>query len=111
MGLCQTQAISPKFVCWEDPTKTCETLFWTFQILSWIDQVAYRLTLLDTSKIHLVFHCFVLKPYCGPPLPTTGTLPSNNYNYAPLLCPLVILGTRENTFSESPQLEVLVQCH
>jgi len=52
--------------------------------------MAYRLALLDTSKIHSVFHCSVLKPHIGSPPRETNTLPLGTYNNGPLLSPLVI---------------------
>ncbi|WVY93248.1 hypothetical protein V8G54_032336 [Vigna mungo] len=100
---CQTSLVE------KTPQKLAKRYFGPFQILSRIGPVAYRLALPETSKIHPVFHCYVLKPHHGPPPSVTNTLSSSNYNNGPSLSPLVILGTRENNSSESPHLEVLVQ--
>lgn len=37
-----------------------------YQIKETIGSVAYKLALFDSAKIHLVFHCSLLKPYHGP---------------------------------------------
>lgn len=46
-----------------------------FQISETIGAVAYRLALPESSKIHNVFHCYLLKPHHGPVVNVIDPLP------------------------------------
>lgn len=67
--------------------KLSRRYFAPFKILDRIGQVAYKLDLTKTSKIHLVFHVSPLKPYKGQPPSSPGSRPPISTNDQPILIP------------------------
>ncbi|WVZ14475.1 hypothetical protein V8G54_012041 [Vigna mungo] len=58
--------------------------------------LAYKLNLPNTSRIHNVFHCSVLKAYEGPLPPSIDPLTPLLYENNSLVTPLAILGFKTN---------------
>lgn len=83
-----------------------------FKILDQIGPAAYKLKLPKGTRIHLVFHCSMLKPFHQPPLPDNNpplSLPPVVIDNQPLVSPLAIVGTRHNSDFDKLRLQVLVQ--
>lgn len=89
--------------------KLSKRFYGLFQISESIGSIAYHFQLPVTSKIHMVFHCSLLKLYQGP-LPSFlySFLPTSS-NDNPLVEPLAILATKSNNFINLPTKVVLVQ--
>lgn len=79
-----------------------------FQITAKIGPVAYHLALPDSSRIHPVFHCSLLKPHHGPPSPPTP-LPPIIQDEKPLVTPLTILDSKWDPSITPPRRLALVQ--
>ena len=71
--------------------KWSKRFYGAFQITEQIGAVAYRLNLPSGSKIHLVFHCSLLKLHKGPLIHNTDPLPPDSHDNHPLVQPLAIL--------------------
>ncbi|GJX81899.1 ty3-gypsy retrotransposon protein [Tanacetum coccineum] len=54
-----------------------------YEILERVGKVAYRLTLLETSKIHPVFHVSILKAFSGNGIEEVSNLPEELYEAHP----------------------------
>ena len=83
-----------------------------FKVLDQIGPATYKLQLPVGTRIHLVFHYSMLKPFHQPPLPDNNpalSLPSVVINNQPLVSPLAIVETRYNLESSKPRLQVLMQ--
>ena len=80
-----------------------------FQISETIGAVAYRLALPESSKIHNVFHCSMLKPHHDPIDDVTDPLLPQATDNHPLVEPLSILDTKWDDTTSPPSLLVLVQ--
>ena len=77
-----------------------------------IGSVAYRLQLPEDARIHLVFHCSLLKPFHGTPdSHNFAELPDKFINDQPFLTPLAILDYRRSSSAANAPWEVLVQWH
>ncbi|KAK8921929.1 hypothetical protein KSP39_PZI020006 [Platanthera zijinensis] len=81
----------------------------SYQILEAIREAAYLLDLSPESKIHPVFHAYLLKPYYDDPKPQTVTLPPKTWNNDPLHEPLAITDTRRILRQGKEILQALVQ--
>lgn len=99
------------FVAGCTPSKLAKRYYGSFQILQRIGLVAYRLKLPPDSKIHLVFHCALLKPFHHSSDTDTCAvdLPPQSKDNDPLITPLVILNTKWATTDTGPELQVVVQ--
>ena len=78
-----------------------------YKITQKIGPVAYKLALSESSKIHPVFHCSLLKPHFGP-LHSDNSLPPSAIEGKPIIQPMTILDRKWNN-STPPKLLVLVQ--
>jgi len=90
-------------------SKLAKRFYGPFQVTQCIGEVAYKLDLPATSKIHPVFHCSLLKPFR---LDTTAIpleLPASSKDNQQLITPLTILDSKWETTASRKQLLVLVQ--
>ncbi|GJU28604.1 ty3-gypsy retrotransposon protein, partial [Tanacetum coccineum] len=83
--------------------------FGPFRVLQQIGSVAYKLELLATSRIHLVFHVLFLKPYIGDPSDQYIPLPLLSVSEGPLIHPIQILDYRKVRVKDDWEVQVLVQ--
>lgn len=92
-------------------TKLGKRFYGPCRISEVIGSVTYKLDLPLTTKIHLVFHCSLLKPH-------QGTLPSDSSNsqllddfsdHNPVIQPLSIVDSKWDNSTSPPRCLVLVQ--
>ncbi|MCI43880.1 hypothetical protein A2U01_0065119, partial [Trifolium medium] len=69
--------------------------FGPFKIVQQIGEVAFKLQLPDTSRVHPVFHVSQLKPYTGN-VDTTPSLPETSEAEPTLAYPIVVLDQSVN---------------
>jgi len=84
--------------------KLAKRYYGPFQITDQIGDVAFKLKLPDTSRIHLVFHVSQLKPFHGPINDIITPLPNHTTTLLPY--PVAVLDWR--TTPDSPT-QVLIQ--
>ena len=89
--------------------KLSKRYFGPFQITECMGPVAYRLQLLESSKIHPVFLVSLLKLHHNNPPDSRGSLPPTTHNNAPVVQPLTMLDWKWNRDNCPPTKLVLVQ--
>lgn len=75
--------------------KLSKRYFGPFAVVSKIGNVAYKLQLPESAKIHPVFHISLLKEFNGSSTEIPNVLPSNSYNNQPLFRPVAIISIRK----------------
>ncbi|KAL2319346.1 hypothetical protein Fmac_028315 [Flemingia macrophylla] len=90
--------------------KLQKRFFGPFKATEKIGEVAYRLDLPPTARIHNVFHVSLLRPHLGPhPSPQPLSLPPEIEDNQPVLTPTALLDWKMSTDTSDPQQLVLVQ--
>ena len=92
------EKLSPRFYC-------------PFKILQKIGPVAYKLELLDTARIHPIFHVPLLKKAVGSQAVSPSIPTSLSANMKLIVQPTAILGNRRSTVPSAVGTEVLVHWH
>ena len=90
-------------------SKLDKKFYGLFEIVERIGPVAYKLHLPEGARIHLIFHCSLLKPFHGAPGDDPQPLSPTSINNQPIITPLVIIDSRCLPDSSLPKWEVLVQ--
>lgn len=90
--------------------KLAKRFYSPFQIIDRIDTVAYQLQLPESSQIHPVLHCSMLKSFHGiPDRANIAQLPDHFVNDQPLITPLAISDYRHSSRIKDAPWDVLVQ--
>lgn len=89
--------------------KLTKRFYGLYRILEKLGHFAYCLDLPFTSKIHIAFHCSLLKPHKGPLPSQIDALPPMAPDHHPIIQPLTILQSKQGTSSNPPQRLVLAQ--
>lgn len=91
--------------------KLAKRYYGLHQIMERIGKTAYKLQLSVGARIHLVFHCSLLKPFHHSSVETCPLLPppTTIIENQPTLTPLVILRTHWDSTSIELKLKVLMQ--
>ena len=86
-------------------SKLSKRFYGPFQVEDWIQKVAYKLQLLEHSRIHPVFHCSILKPFyqSSSIMLEPIALPMLVVDNKPEVRPLVFLATRWDSTSSAPK--------
>ena len=92
-------------------SKLAKRFYGPFRIVQRVGPVAYKLELPESSRIHKLFHCSLLKPYTPSTTPPEVplSLPASSEEHQPLISPLVILDTKWTQSEKDSELLVLVQ--
>jgi hypothetical protein len=90
-------------------SKLSKRFYGPYKILERIGNVAYKLALPPSSKLHPVFHCSLLKLHQGPLPNTRAELPPAYVDHHPIIEPLAILDSKMDNLTTPPTRFVLVQ--
>ena len=90
-------------------SKLAKRFYGPFQVTQCIGEVAYKLDLPATSKIHPVFHYSLLKSFRSHTIAIPLELPASSEDNQPLITPLTILDSKWEITASGKQLLVLVQ--
>lgn len=92
-------------------SKLSKRFYRPFQVEDRIGRVAYKLQLLEHSRIHPMFHCSILIPFhpSSSMIPKPVALPTSAMDNQLEICPLAFLETRWDSTPSGPKQQVLVQ--
>ncbi|XP_006579269.1 uncharacterized protein [Glycine max] len=83
--------------------------FGPFPVIERIGTVAYKVQLLESAKIHPVFHIALLKPFHGKSSPPYLPFPLTSSELGPTLCPWKVLDVRVVKRLEATVSQLLIQ--
>ena len=89
--------------------KLSKRFYGPFPVIALVGQVAYRLSLSESSRIHPVFHILVLKPFRGAHSPPHQSLPPLVVDSNPIDLPLAICAFRSILRNGHTVQQILVQ--
>ncbi|GJZ52543.1 ty3-gypsy retrotransposon protein [Tanacetum coccineum] len=89
--------------------KLSKRYYGSYEVLECVGKVAYRLNLPVESKIHMVFHVLLLKPFAGTVNEGIVNLPEEVHEGQPMEQPLAVCASRVVLRNEAPTRQILVQ--
>nr|GEU54242.1 Ty3/gypsy retrotransposon protein [Tanacetum cinerariifolium] len=89
--------------------KLSKRYYGPYEMLERVRKVAYRLALLKTSKIHMVFHVLILKDFLGNGIEEVSNLPEEFYEGHPVEQPLLVCDARTILRNGIPTQQISMQ--